>query len=65
MKYFDYRSAARTSGIPDETLAQWEAIFRQEYPGDEMMVELRLLRACVAVQKTEGGLKKVAEALIA
>ena len=65
MKYFDYRSTARTNGVPDETLARWEAIFREEYPGDGMMVELRLLRACDAVGKVDGGLKEVDEALTA
>ena len=49
MRYFEYAHAAHEAGIPSETLSLWESHLRQDYPGDEMMVELRLLRACHAV----------------
>jgi len=44
MKYFDYKTAARKAGIPEEILSQWKAVFSREYPNDEMMMELRLLQ---------------------
>jgi hypothetical protein len=49
MHYFDYERVAREAGISPDTLSHWEACLRQDYAGDQMMVELRLLRACHAV----------------
>ncbi len=51
MRYFDYEQSARQAGVPDKTLAEWREGFENEYPGDEMMVELRLLRACQAAMR--------------
>lgn len=63
MRYFDYQSAAREAGVPEITLKEWLEYFRREYPGDEMMVELRLLRACEAAKSMALGLKTVQDSL--
>ena len=63
MRYFDYQSVAREAIVPDTTLKEWLEYFRSEYPGDEMMVELRLLRACEAAKPSALGLEAVEESL--
>ena len=63
MDYFDYKSAAREAGVPDDVLREWEIGFQGEYPGDGMMVELRLLRACAAAKGGVDQLDRVANAL--
>jgi hypothetical protein len=63
MHYFDYQSIAREANIPDITLKNWLEYFRKEYPGDEMMVELRMLRACEAAKPSALGLEAVEESL--
>lgn len=47
---FDYLSAARRAGIPQEKLDQLCAFFRAEFPSDEMMAELHILRAILSVE---------------
>ena len=53
MRYFDYESAARAAGVSDDMLRSWRAGFEREYPDDDMMIELRLLRACNAAAGPE------------
>jgi len=50
MKYFNYEKVARDAGIPREALVKIRQIFRKEYPRDEMLYELHVLRACMAVR---------------
>jgi len=47
---FDYRTLADRLGIPPERLRELEMLVRQQYAGDEMMVELRLLRTMRAIE---------------
>ena len=63
MDYFNYESVARDAGVSDDLLTSWRSGFAREYPGDEMMVELRLLRACNAALGGPGQLASVAQAL--
>ncbi|MEK7794110.1 MAG: hypothetical protein AAB353_06255 [Candidatus Hydrogenedentota bacterium] len=63
MDYFDYESAAQEAGVPNGVLREWELGFQREYPGDDMMVELRLLRACAAAKGGVDQLDRVANAL--
>jgi hypothetical protein len=63
MNYFDYEGVAREAGVPDELLKTWRDGFALEYPGDDMMIELRLLRACNAAQGGADRLASVAQAL--
>ncbi|HEY3319802.1 MAG TPA: hypothetical protein VGP72_04925 [Planctomycetota bacterium] len=50
MKYFDYEKVAREIGIPADKLALLCEIFRRDYPRDQMLFELHVLRACMAVR---------------
>ena len=60
MRYFDYEKAAREAKIPAEKMAELSRIVREEFPKNEMMYELHLLRVCMAVQQ---GLVTVEEAI--
>ena len=51
MEYFDYESVAREAGIPSDKLEALRKLVRQEFPFDDMMYELHLLRACMAIQE--------------
>jgi len=48
---FDYRSAADRVGIQPEDLARLTTMARAEFPSDEMMVELHVLRTILAVER--------------
>ena len=50
MHYFDYEKMARKAQIPPEKLEELSRLTRQEFPRDDMMYELHLLRACMAIQ---------------
>jgi len=63
VKYFDYESVAREAGVPNHLVESWREGFSVEYPGDEMMIELRLLRACNAAMGGANRLESVAQAL--
>jgi hypothetical protein len=69
MEYFDYRSVAEEAGIPPDKLEEIARMVRIEFPTDDMLYELHVLRACMAIRdgyvsledalKPEGGkLKK-------
>jgi hypothetical protein len=50
MEYFDYESAAREARLSDQQLrAICEAVGR-DYPRDQMLFELHVLRACNAIR---------------
>ena len=51
MRYFDWERAARQAGIPDDKLAEIGRALRREFPQDDMLYELHLLRVCMAVGK--------------
>ncbi len=61
--YFNYECIAREANISDVLLQAWRDGFAREYPGDEMMISLRLLRACNAVISGAERLDVVARAL--
>ncbi len=48
---FDYRGAARRVGIPEDKLARLCALVRAEFPNDEMMAELHLLRVVLSIER--------------
>lgn len=50
MRYFDYKQVAREAHIPDPKLAEICDLVRREFPKDEMMYELHVLRVCAAVR---------------
>lgn len=50
MRYFDYENAAREANVTPEKLEELRRLIRQEFPKDEMMFELHLLRTCMAIK---------------
>jgi hypothetical protein len=57
---FDYESVAREAGVSENELKRLMSAVRREFPRDDMMFELGVLRACMAVRD---GRVTVAEAL--
>ncbi len=49
-QHFDYFPAAKEAGIRDDQLRQIERIFRADYPNDDMLFELHVLRVCLSVK---------------
>ena len=47
---FDFRTAARRNGVADADLEQICRRVRQEFPYDEMLFELHVLRAMLAIE---------------
>ena len=56
---FDYLSAARRAGIPPEKLDQLCALFQTEFPADDMMAELHILRAILSGERGDVALKDI------
>jgi hypothetical protein len=56
---FDYVTAAKRVGISPEDLERLIALTRAEFPSDEMMVELHVLRAILAVERGDVTLREV------
>ena len=50
MEYFDYQSMAAEAGITPAQLAQIVERVRRDFPGDQMLRELHVLRACRAIR---------------
>ena len=51
MRYFEYEKVADEAKIPKDKLEKLTKMVRQEFPKDDMMFELHLLRACMSVQE--------------
>ena len=51
MRYFNYEEIARKAGIPEPKLEKLRQAIREEFPRDDMMYELHLLRVCFAIQE--------------
>ncbi|MGH7869956.1 MAG: hypothetical protein ACREP9_20555 [Candidatus Dormibacteraceae bacterium] len=50
MHYLDYKKVPRDAHIPPE-LGELSHVIRQDFPRDEMMDELHLLRVCMAMRE--------------
>ncbi|MEK7398338.1 MAG: hypothetical protein AAB116_15510 [Candidatus Poribacteria bacterium] len=50
MSYFDFEKVAREANIPIDKLDKLSRYFRQEFPYDDMMYELHVLRSCMAIR---------------
>jgi hypothetical protein len=50
MRYFEYEKVARKAGIPPDKMARLLRLIRQEFPQDDLMYELHVLRACMAIR---------------
>jgi len=60
MYYFDYEKVAQEAKIPAGKMQVLRQIVRREFPKDEMMYELQLLRVCMAIKE---GLISIEEAI--
>ena len=60
MHYFDYEAVAREAKIPAEKLSASARTVREEFPTDDIMYELHLMRVCSAIQ---AGYVSIEEAL--
>ncbi|MFQ5897863.1 MAG: hypothetical protein ACE5JN_06405 [Candidatus Methylomirabilia bacterium] len=56
---FDYLTAAKRAGIPQNKLERLCAHVRSEFPSDEMMAELHILRAILAVERGDTTLDEI------
>lgn len=56
---FDYVAAAKRAGIGPEELDRLVALTRAEFPSDEMMVELHVLRTLQAMERGEVSLSDI------
>jgi len=50
MEYIDYRSVAEEARIPPDKLEEIARIMRIEFPTDDMLYELHVLRGCMATR---------------
>ena len=60
MRYFDYETVARESGISESDLDIIKEAMRTEYPTDDMVWELHILRACSAVRDGHATIEDIA-----
>ncbi len=51
MRYFDYERVAHEAGFSAVKLDELRGLVRLEFPKDDMMYELHLLRVCMAVRE--------------
>lgn len=51
MDYFDTQKVARQAHISPEKLNELSRMIRQDFPRDDMMYELHLLRVCMAIRE--------------
>ena len=49
--HFDYEKLAQEAKIPQDKLIQLKKTLREEFPRDEMMYELHLLRICMSIKE--------------
>lgn len=65
MNYFDYETVAHEVGLTEAQLAAVKEVLRQEFPTDDMMWELHVLRACLAIRDGHATLADVTRRLAA
>lgn len=56
---FDYVTAAKRAGVSAEDLERLTLMIRAEFPGDEMMAELHILRAILSVERGDVTLDEI------
>ena len=50
MRFFDYARVASDARIPPDRVQELHELMHGEFPNDEMMCELHVLRACMAIR---------------
>jgi hypothetical protein len=56
MRYFDWQKTARETGISQNKLDALSKVIRQEFPKDDMMYELHLMRVCMSIRDGHVGI---------
>jgi hypothetical protein len=56
---FDYLTAAKRVGIEPGNLERLAVLIRAEFPSDEMMFEIHVLRAILAVERGDTTLEEI------
>ncbi len=56
---FDYMAAAPRVGIPEDKLQRLVALAHAEFPDDETMAELHILRAILAVERGDASFEEI------
>lgn len=51
VEYFDYMKVAKRCKIPEEVLKELEELERKEFPRDQMMFELHMLRMLRSIEQ--------------
>jgi hypothetical protein len=59
MSFFDFERAAQEAGISDGNLETIKQTMRGEFPEDDMLWELHVLRACNAVRDGQATIEDV------
>jgi hypothetical protein len=60
MEHFDYLTVARQAAIPEASLHELCERIRSEFPHDDLLYELHVLRACIAIRD---GLSRIEDVL--
>ncbi len=63
MRYFDYETVAAEAEIAPEKLSAVARSVREEFPRDDMMYELHLMRVCSAIRDGHVGLEEALRSL--
>jgi hypothetical protein len=50
MRWFDFETVAQQAHLSAGQLGKLCALMRREFPSDEMLYELHVLRACLAIR---------------
>jgi hypothetical protein len=50
MRHFNYEKVAKQAKIPARKLARLRAVIRREFPKDDMLFELHMLRVCTSIR---------------
>ena len=56
---FDYQTAAARAGISGSKLDRLVALIRAEFPDEETMAELHVLRAILAIEQGAANLEEI------
>ncbi len=59
MTHFDYRTVAREASISSADLEKLCSLCRKEFPHDDMMFELHVLRAAMSVKDGSTTIKEI------
>lgn len=60
-QYYDYESVARQAGLNADQINSLVARWREDYPEDQVLLELRLLRTCMAIKNGHCTLQQALE----